>query len=130
MVLIKKMLLSVSIEEHRFRLFIVAPSFILMEARASMQAAIVNNVTIFLGLVDIKYYQPLKIYAFPLLSDYYNFKVYQLSILQTLMMLSSLPLSLLSTSYREGLPMEKPPARLSLPSATALLASSVRPNPL
>ena len=124
------MLLSVSIEEHRFRLFIVAPSFILMEARASMQAAIVNNVTIFLGLVDIKYYQPLKIYAFPLLSDYYNFKVYQLSILQTLMMLSSLPLSLLSTSYREGLPMEKPPARLSLPSATALLASSVRPNPL
>ena len=63
-----------------------------------MQATIVNNVTIFLGLVDIKYYQPLKVYEFPLLSDYYNFKVYQLSTLQTLMMLSSLPLSLLRAS--------------------------------
>ena len=92
------MLLSASIEEHRFRLFLIVPSFILMEARASMQATIVNNVTIFLGLVDIKYHQPLKVYAFPLLSDYYNFKVYQLSILQTLMMLSSLPLSLLRAS--------------------------------
>ena len=125
------MLLSVSIKEHRFHLFLASISFILMcWTNASMQATIVNNVTIFLGLVDIKYHQLLKVYAFPLLSDYYNFKVYQLSILQTLMMLSSLPLSLLSTSYREGLPMENPPARLSLPLATALLALSVRPNPL
>ena len=41
-----------------------------------MQATIVNNVTILLGLVDIKYYQPLKVYAFPLLSECYNFGAY------------------------------------------------------
>ena len=100
------MLLSASIEEHRFRLFIVAPLFILMEARASMQATIVNNVTIFLGLVDIKYYQPLKVYAFPLLSECYNFRIYQLYIPYTIVV----PLSLPCVGWREGLPMEKPPA--------------------
>ena len=100
------MLLSASIEEHQFRLFIVAPLFILMEARASMQATIVNNVTIFLGLVDIKYHKLLKVYVFPLLSECYNFGACQLSILQAIVV----PLSLPCVGWREGLPRANPPA--------------------